>query len=216
MSSFSDKHQQSTEHDWAESSSSQDPPPPEEPLPPPRRRPVTSKTGRHCGKWWWLYLLLLIVVVVLVVIPIIFVALRNRVQDELNKATVTVTHLTLQAPQPSRYDFAMNTTVDSNSNNTRQLSISAFNGSFYLPGTGVKKPFLYVEVPAQETAPVLSLNIGDRSVFIPDMDSLNQFNIMLFTSEVFQLGISGETHVSVPGLPKYPVTWDKVISMRGK
>lgn len=132
----------------------------------------------------------------------------------MNKATITVTNQVQYNPGPDTFDLTINTTVDSNSNH--KATISAFNASFYLLDTKPHiVPFIYGEFPETESAAVSYVNLN-QVTNIANEDQFAAYNTLVLNSEEFQIGVRGNTHVTVSGLPKYSVVWDKVVTMKGE
>ncbi|OJD29288.1 pre-mrna processing factor 4-like protein [Diplodia corticola] len=172
-----------------------------------------SKAKRHCTRFWWLWLVIFAIVILVVVLPIIYVGVPHKGQDELNKADVQVIRQEITDPQPNSFHLVLNNNVTSTS--SYHPTLSSFNGSLFLEDSLPDiKPFGYITIPEVKSESEVQVDV-EQDVEVADMDQFIAYNKLVISSEEFRLGLRGRPSVKLDGLPSFDVDYNKVVTMKG-
>jgi hypothetical protein len=150
-----------------------------------------------------------IIVVLIIVLPVVFVAIPDKAQHDINSSTLEVNSQDVTQPTEDSIHLRINSTAKSSSSFHPRLD--AFRASFALEG---KEPFIYADVP-ETKADASTEIIIDQNVKIANMDSFKEYNKLVIGSETFSVLFSGKTKVHQSGLKAITVDYDKKITMKG-
>ncbi|CAI6331524.1 unnamed protein product [Periconia digitata] len=177
---------------------------------PPGPRPGAGpRIKNHCRKFWWCDCLVLIIIVLIIVLPIIYVAIPNKAQSDLNASTLEVDRQEVTQPTPDSVELALDSTARSSS--SFHPIIEGFRAAFYLEG---QEPFVYADIPETKAEAVTSIKVR-QNVKIANMDAFKEYNKVVIGSEEFTVLFSGKTKVRQSGLSAISVDYNKRITMKG-
>ena len=85
---------------------------------------------------------MLIILVLVIVLPLIFVGLPKKAQQEINSSTLEVTNMEVTNPGPDSVHLKIDNVIRSDS--SYHPRIDAFKAGLSLPG---QDPFIYIDIP---------------------------------------------------------------------
>lgn len=174
--------------------------------------PKSGAGGRmknHCRKFWWCDLLVLIVVVLVIVLPIIYVAIPNKAQKDINKSTIEVLEQILEDPQPDGFHLKLVSLAKSSSK--FHPTIRAFEADLSLEG---QEPFLTIPVPQAKANKEFEIEI-EEDIKLPSLERFTDYTKTVMGSETFKVYMDGKTKIKLSGLSAISVDYNKVITMKG-
>lgn len=198
---------------------------------PPGPKPGAGpRMKNHCRKFWWCGeyssctvfvhrrtqtdhnpdLLVVIIIVLAVALPVVFVAIPKKAQDDINASTLEVTSQDVTSPQPNSVHLKITSVAKSGS--SFHPTLEGFNASLSLQG---KQPFLYVDVP-QVKAEASTDIVIDQDVNLASLDAFKEYNKVVMASESFDVYMSGKTKVHQSGLKAISVDYNKKVTMKGE
>jgi len=172
-----------------------------------------QKGGRKqncCRRFWWAICLVLIVILLVVLLPIIYVAIPNKAQHDINASTLEVTHQDTVNPTSDTIDLKLDSTIRSSS--PFHPTIDSFPAALSLKG---KSPFLTVQVPEAKSSKVTNITIQQNSLKITDMNAFTDYVTTVLTSETFDVYMNGKATLHLSGLPSMKVNYNKIVTMKG-
>lgn len=177
---------------------------------PPGPRPGAGpRVKNHCRKFWWCDLLVLAVIILVIVLPIIYVAIPNKAQHDINASTLEVTDQEVTNTEPEKVHLKIKSIARSSS--SFHPTLDAFQAGLSLPG---KEPFLFLNVPETKAEAETEIDI-DQDAPIVNLDSFNEYTKTTLASETFTVVMSGKTKVHQKGLSAISVDYNKNIEMKG-
>ncbi|KAF1830330.1 hypothetical protein BDW02DRAFT_591970 [Decorospora gaudefroyi] len=177
---------------------------------PPGPRPgAKGRMKNHCRKFWWCDCLVLIIIVLVIVLPIIFVAIPNKAQHDINASTLEVTSQEVTNPRPESIHLKIDTVIRSGSK--YHPTIDSFRAAFSLEG---KDPFLHVQIPQTESEAETHVTI-EQDVDLENMEAFSDYTKTALASETFDVYLDGKTDIHLSGLPTMDVDYNKVVTMKG-
>jgi hypothetical protein len=144
------------------------------------------------------------------VLPVIFVAIPDKAQHDLNASTLDVTSQEVTSPNADGVHLKLNSEAKSSS--SFHPTIEAFTAGLKLDG---KEPFLYVNVPETKAEAETDILI-DQDVKIASLDAFKEYNKLVMNSESFDVYMAGKTKIHQSGLQAISVDYNKKVSMKGK
>ncbi|KAH8725325.1 hypothetical protein GQ44DRAFT_739769 [Phaeosphaeriaceae sp. PMI808] len=168
-----------------------------------------GRVKNHCMKFWWCDCCVLAVVILVVILPIIFVAIPNKAQHEINNSSLEVTSQEVTNPTPDQIHLKLKSVIKSDSK--FHPTISGFNAALSLPGQG---PFIYIDIPQAKSEAETYVTV-DQDVKILSADAFAGYTKTVLGSETFEVHLDGKTNIKLKGLPSMKVNYNKVITMKG-
>lgn len=169
-----------------------------------------GRVKNHCRKFWWCDLLVIVIIALIIVLPIIYVAIPNIAQDEINKSTLEVTSQDVSNTTPDQIHLKLDSVIKSSSK--YHPTIDGFRASLSLEGQS--KPFLYINIPSAKSEAVTSVTV-DQDVKIEDAAAFADYTKTVMGSETFQVRLDGKPKIHLGGLPSMDVNYNKVVTMKG-
>jgi hypothetical protein len=145
-----------------------------------------------------------------IVLCIIFVAIPNKAQHEINASTLEVTSQEVTNPQPDGVHLKIDTVIRSGS--SYHPRIDSFRAGLSLDG---QDPFLYIQVPEAKSEAETRITV-EQDVDFTSMESFTGYTKAVLASESFDVHLDGKTNIHLSGLPSMDVNFNKVITMKGK
>jgi len=177
---------------------------------PPGPKPgAGGRIKNHCRRFWWCDLLVLAIIVLVIVLPVIYVAIPNKAQHDLNASTLEVTSQDVTSPTPDGIHLKLVTLAKSGS--SFHPTIEGFRASLSLQD---KEPFFYIDIP--ETKAEDETNIVVEQDLTPtSMDRFKEYNMAVIGSEQFDVYLNGKTKIHQSGLSAISVNYNKKVTMKG-
>ncbi|KAF2468217.1 uncharacterized protein BDR25DRAFT_265942 [Lindgomyces ingoldianus] len=177
---------------------------------PPGKTPGAGpRIKNHCRKFWWCDLLVVAIIALVIVLPIIFVAIPNKAQHDINASTLEVTEQDITSPQPEGLHLKLVSLAKSGS--SFHPTLDAFRASLSLKN---KDPFLFIDIPEAKANAETTI-VVEQDVKFASADQFTEYNKMVMGSEQFEIYLSGKTKVHQSGLKGISVDYNKVITMKG-
>lgn len=177
---------------------------------PPGPRPGAGpRMKNHCRKFWWCDLIVIAVIILVIVLPIIYVAIPNKAQHDINASTLEVTSQEVTNTEPERVH--VNIKAIARSGSSFHPTLEGFQAGLSLPG---HEPFLYLNIPETKAEAETDINI-DQDAPIVNMDSFKEYTKTAIASENFTVIMSGKTKVHQKGLSAISVDYDKQVQLKG-
>jgi hypothetical protein len=155
-------------------------------------------------------LLIIAILVLIIVLPIIFVAIPNKAQHDLNASTLEVT--SQEVTSPSADGVHLKLTSKARSSSSFRPTIEGFKAGLQLEG---KEPFLYVDIPETKAEAETDIVI-DQDVTFTSPDAFKEYNKIVMGSESFDVYMAGKTKIHQSGLQPISVDYNKKVTMKGK
>lgn len=179
---------------------------------PPGPKPgAGGRIKNHCRRFWWCDCLVLIIVVLVIILPIIFVAIPKKAQNDINKSDLEVTSQILESPTSDSFKLKLTSVAKSYSK--FHPTIDAFEASLSLAGQQ-DAPFLKLTIPEIKATSETEI-VVEQDINIGDMDAFKRYTMTALGSEEFEVHLDGETKVRLKGLKAMDVDYNKVIKMKG-
>lgn len=178
---------------------------------PPGPQPgAKGRVKNHCRKFWWCDCLVLIIIVLVVILPIIYVAIPNIAQKEINKSTLEVTAQEVTNPQPDGIHLKLESLIKSDSK--FHPEISGFEASLTLKGAST--PFIKINIPDAKSEKETRVTV-DQDVKLDNKTAFIEYTKAVMGSDTFEVELNGKTKLHLKGLPGMDVNYNKVVSMKG-
>jgi len=168
-----------------------------------------GRLKNHCRKFWWCDLLVIAVIVLVIVLPIVYVAIPNKAQHDLNESTLNVTSQDVSNPAPNSVHLKLVSVAKSSS--SFHPTLEGFNASLSLKDL---PPFIYLSIPETKAEATTDITV-DQDVPIADMEQFINYNKVVMGSESFDIYLDGKTKIHQSGLKGISANYNKVITMKG-
>lgn len=155
-------------------------------------------------------LIVIAVIILVIVLPIIYVAIPNKAQHDINASTLEVTSQEVTNTEPERVH--VNIKAIARSGSSFHPTLEGFQAGLSLPG---HEPFLYLNIPETKAEAETDINI-DQDAPIVNMDSFKEYTKTAIASENFTVIMSGKTKVHQKGLSAISVDYDKQVQLKGE
>ncbi|CAE7001672.1 hypothetical protein PTNB85_09124 [Pyrenophora teres f. teres] len=177
---------------------------------PPGSQPgAKGRMKNHCRKFWWCDCLVLAIIILIVILPIIYVGIPKKAQNEINDSTLEVTSQQVTSPTSDSIHLKIDTVIRSGS--SYHPEIDAFRAGLSLEG---QEPFLYLNVPKAKSEKETRITI-DQDIKLASLAAFSNYTKTVLGSESFQVRLDGKTNIHLSGLPTMDVDYNKVITMKG-
>ncbi|KAF2662927.1 hypothetical protein K491DRAFT_752843 [Lophiostoma macrostomum CBS 122681] len=163
----------------------------------------------HCRKFWWCDLLLFAVITLIIVLPIIYVAIPNIAQHDINDSTLEVKEMDVTSPTPDGVHLKLSNVAKSKS--SFHPTIDAFLGGLSLDDN---TPFININVPevkAEAETPI----VVEQDVKFASKDAFIAYNKAVMGSESLDVYLKGKTKVHQSGLQAISIDYNKKVTMKG-
>jgi hypothetical protein len=201
---------------------------------PPGPRPGAGpRVKNHCRKFWWCGtchielqlrkgwkweqllltntdLIVLAAIILVIVLPVIFVAIPNKAQHDINASTLEVTSQEVTNTEPEKVHIKIKSIARSSS--SFHPTIDAFEAGLSLPG---KEAFLFLNVPETKAEAETEIDI-DQDAPIVNLNAFKEYTKTTIASEKFTVVMSGKTKVHQKGLSAISVDYNKNIELKGE
>ena len=148
-------------------------------------------------------------VVLVIVLPVIFVGIPKKAQDEINASSLEVTSQQVTNPQPDGVHLKIDTLIKSGS--SFHPTIDGFRAALSLPG---QEAFLHIEIPQAKSESETHITV-EQDVKFASLDNFSGYTKAVLASETFEVHLDGKTKLHLSGLPSMDVDYNKVITMKG-
>lgn len=155
-------------------------------------------------------LIVVAVIILVIVLPIIYVAIPNKAQHDINASTLEVTSQEVTNTEPDQVHVKIKAIARSSS--SFHPTLEGFQAGLSLPG---HEPFLYLNIPETKAEAETNINI-DQDAPIVNMDSFKEYTKTAIASENFTVLMSGKTKVHQKGLSAISVDYDKHVQLKGE
>ena len=177
---------------------------------PPGPKPgAGGRIKNHCRRFWWCDLLVVAVVVLVIVLPIIYVAIPKKAQNDLNKSTLEV--LSQEVTNPRSNGLQLKLVSKARSSSKFHPEIGSFRAALSLEG---QEPFVHLDIPrvkaTAETDIIVTQNLDFESV-----ERFTEYTKTVMGSEEFDVYMDGKTKIHQSGLQAIDVDYNKKIRMKG-
>lgn len=177
---------------------------------PPGPKPgAGGRLKNHCRKFWWCDLLVVAIIVLIIVLPIIYVAIPNKAQHDLNASTLEVTSQEVTKSAPDGIHLKLNSVARSSSK--YHPTIEAFEAGLHLENG---EDFLVINVPETKAEAETQI-VVDQDVKFASLDAFKAYNKVVMGSETFDVYMTGKPKLKLSGLPKMSVDYNKKVTMKG-
>ncbi|KAL5113459.1 hypothetical protein ACEQ8H_008651 [Pleosporales sp. CAS-2024a] len=177
---------------------------------PPGPQPgAKARFRNHCRKFWWCDCLVLAIIVLIILLPIIYVAIPNKAQHDINASTLEVTSLVITNPTEKGVHVNLSSVIKSNS--SYHPVIDGF-----VAGLSVDRqaPFIHINVPGLKSQKETPVTV-DQDVSFTSLEAFTNFTKAVLGSETFHVNLDGKPNIHLKGLPTMNVNYDKVVSTKG-
>ncbi|KAF2201457.1 hypothetical protein GQ43DRAFT_36958 [Delitschia confertaspora ATCC 74209] len=177
---------------------------------PPGPKPgAGGRMKNHCRKFWWCDLLVVAVIVLVIVLPVVYVAIPKKAQNDLDKSTLEVTMQNVSSPKTDQVHLKLVTLAKSSSK--FHPTLDGFRGALHLKD---KEPFLYIDIPTVKADAETTITV-DQDVKFADLGRFTEYNEVVISSESFDVYLDGKTKIHQKGLKAITADYNKVITMKG-
>jgi hypothetical protein len=172
---------------------------------------VAFVIGRLCTKTnTTTDLLVIAIIILIIVLPIIYVAIPNKAQHDLNASTLEVTSQEVTKSTPDGIHLKLNSIARSTSK--YHPTIEAFEAGLHLENG---EDFLVINVPETKAEAETQI-VVDQDVKFASLDAFKAYNKVVMGSETFDVYMTGKPKLKLSGLPKMSVDYNKKVTMKGK
>jgi hypothetical protein len=144
------------------------------------------------------------------VLPIIYVGVPNKAQDEINDSTLEVSSQEVTNSKPDSVHLKIDTVIKSDS--SYHPTIDGFRAGLSLEG---QSPFVYIDIPKAKSEAETYITV-EQDVGFASMEAFTAYTKTVLASETFQIYLDGKTNIHLSGLPTMDVNYNKIITMKGK
>jgi hypothetical protein len=152
----------------------------------------------------------LAIIILIIILPIIFVAIPNKAQHEINSSTLEVTSQEVTEPNAEGVHLKLASVIRSGS--SYHPTVDSFRAGLSLDG---QDPFLYIQIPEAKSEAETHIEV-EQDVKFTSLDAFSSYTKAVMGSETFNVHLDGKTQVHLKGLPGMDVVYNKVVSMKGK
>jgi len=147
--------------------------------------------------------------VLAVVLPIIFVAIPNKAQHDINASTLEVTSQEVTSPTSKQVHLKLVSIAKSGS--SFHPTLDAFEAGMSLDG---KTPFAKLMIPQTKANAETTITV-DQDIEIFSTELFTEYTKTVISSETFDVYMVGKTKVHQSGLQAISVDYNKKISLKG-
>ncbi|KAH3948332.1 hypothetical protein HBI56_126580 [Parastagonospora nodorum] len=177
---------------------------------PPGPQPgAKGRVKNHCRKFWWCDCLVFAIIVLIIVLPIIYVAIPNKAQDEINKSTLEVTSQEVTSPTENGVHLKLESVIRSDS--SYHPTIDSFRAALSLDG---QDPFIHIQIPEAKSEAETRVSV-DQDAEFTSLEAFTAYTKTVLGAETFNVNLRGKTNIHLKGLPTMDVDYNKVVSMKG-
>lgn len=168
-----------------------------------------GRVKNHCRKFWWCDCLVLAIIVLIIILPIIFVAIPNKAQHEINASSLEVTSQEVTSPQPDGIHLKLDSVIRSGS--SYHPTVDSFRAALSLEGQG---PFLHIDIPEAKSEAETHITV-EQDLKFASLQAFAGYTKAVMGAETFKVYLNGKTKVHLKGLPGMDVDYNKVVTMKG-
>lgn len=155
-------------------------------------------------------LLVIAILILVIILPIIYVAIPNKAQHDLNQSTLEVTSQEVTKTAPDGIHLKLESVARSTSK--YHPTIEAFEAGLHLENG---EDFLIINVPSTKAEAETQIVI-DQDAKFASLDAFIAYNKLVMASDSFDVYMTGKPKLKLSGLPKMSVDYNKKVTMKGK